>query len=72
MTTRTPVNAVDAEKFVVRFDTAEMRTAIHDAAKARRLTMNTFILEAIENELGRGARMDALLDHCEKSLKVKP
>lgn len=69
MNTRTPVNAADADKFVVRFDTAEMREAITEAAKARRLSMNGFILEAIDNELGRGKRFDALLDHHEQSLK---
>lgn len=61
-----------ADKFVIRFDTDTMREQVAEAAKSRRLSMNAFILEAVENELGRGARFDAMLDHCEKSLKVQP
>lgn len=56
------IQSVDRDKFVVRFDDHDTRVKIHAAAAEDHTSMNTFILQAIDEKLSRGARIDRLLD----------
>lgn len=56
------IQSVDREKFVVRFDDNQTRNRIQQVATADHTSMNTFILQAIDEKLARGARIDKLLD----------
>lgn len=58
----TKIQSVDRDKFVVRFDDHETRTKVQIAAGSEHTSMNTFILQAIDEKLSRGARLDRLLD----------
>lgn len=56
------IQAVDRDKFVVRFDDNETRSKVQAASAIDHTSMNTFILQAIDEKLARGARIDKLLD----------
>lgn len=57
----TTTSATDT-KFVVRFtNCSEMHEKAKDAAKDGHMSLNSFILQAIDEKLGRGAAMDQLL-----------
>lgn len=64
----TKIQSVDKDKYMLRFDTKEMRSATHEAASKEHMTMNTWVQLAIQEKLDRGARMDYLLDLAEKAL----
>lgn len=51
-----------APKFVVRFDDDQTRAKVDVAATEQHISMNAFILQAIDEKLARGARIDRLLD----------
>lgn len=55
-------------KFVVRFDDVTKRTMLEEAAIKDHISMNAFILQAIDEKLSRGRRMDALMDRAEKEI----
>lgn len=54
----------DATKFIVRFEQENdpMHAAAKAAAKAAHIPLNSFILQAIDEKLNRGAKLDKLLD----------
>lgn len=62
------IQQVDRDKFVVRFDNHDTRVNVQVAAAADHTSMNTFILQAIDEKLARGIRIDRLLDAAENSL----
>lgn len=64
----TKIQAVDREKFVVRFDDHEMRSKVQSAASREHTSMNSWLLQAIDEKLARGARMDRLMDAAERGL----
>lgn len=66
----TESNSRNAPKFVIRFEDKSMRTLVSTQANKRFISMNSFILQAIENELGRGARIDALLEIVETKIST--
>lgn len=57
-----------APKFVVRFDNDTTRQLVSDRADLEHISMNSFVLQAIDEKLERGARIDRLLDAAEKNL----
>lgn len=59
-------NSRDADKFVVRLPDG-MRACVDDAAGAMHTSMNTFVVQAIEEKLARGVRQELLLDALEKA-----
>lgn len=61
-----------APKFVVRLLNAEQVEQIKEAAARDCTSMNAFVLQAIGEKLGRGARLDKLLDAVESSLEAQP
>lgn len=57
----TSTSATDT-KFIVRFtNCSEMHEKAKEAAKDGHMSLNSFILQAIDEKLGRGAAMDQLL-----------
>lgn len=64
----TKLQAVDREKYIVRFDKEGVRESITLAAAEQHISMNAFILQAIDEKLARGARIDRLLDVVEFKL----
>lgn len=56
------IQSVDRDKFVVRFDDHETRIKVQGAAAADHTSMNSFILQAIDEKLARGKRIDQMLD----------
>lgn len=60
--------ALSRDKFVVRFDSETTRQSVADAAKAKHMSMNAFLLQAIDEKLSRGVRLDRLLDVVEFKL----
>lgn len=56
------------EKFVVRFDDEKTRKAIEKVADEHHISMNAFILQAIDEKLGRGARMDLVIESAGKAI----
>lgn len=58
-------------KFVVRFDDGQDQTRLDIEKEAGRLhiSMNAFVLQAIDEKLARGARIDRLLDIVELAIK---
>lgn len=56
------------DKFVVRFDSAGVRAKVSEKAAENHTSMNSFILQAIDEKLARGARIDRLLDAAERDL----
>lgn len=62
------VESRTAPKFVVRFDDDQTRSKIDAKATESHISMNAFILQAIDEKLARGARIDRLLDVVEFKL----
>lgn len=59
-------------KFVVRFtDCSEMHEQAKTAAKSSHISLNSFILQAIDEKLKRGAAMDRAIEAAEKMLKIE-
>lgn len=56
-----------ADKFIVRLPEG-MRDQLAQASTASHYSMNTFFLQALEEKLARGARIDRLLDLAEKTI----
>jgi hypothetical protein len=56
------IQSVDRDKFVVRFDDNDTRVKVQEAASAEHMSMNTYIQIAIDEKLGRGKRLDQMLD----------
>lgn len=54
-------NSRTADKFVVRLPDG-MRAQVDTQASDRHFSMNTFVVQAIEEKLARGARQELLLD----------
>uniref|UniRef100_A0AAU6W3M8 Arc-like DNA binding domain-containing protein n=1 Tax=Pseudomonas phage Orisa03 TaxID=3138542 RepID=A0AAU6W3M8_9VIRU len=61
-------NQKERAKFVVRFDDVTKRDQVDEAATKEHISMNAFILQAIDEKLSRGRRMDALMDRAEKEI----
>jgi 16S rRNA C967 or C1407 C5-methylase (RsmB/RsmF family) len=57
-----------ADKFMVRFDEEGQRSKVEELAKQERRSMNSWILEAIDEKLARAERQELLLDSLEKAL----
>lgn len=66
----TKIQSVDRDKFVVRFDKEGVRESVTIAAEKQHISMNAFILQAIDEKLARGARIDRLLDVVELKLLI--
>lgn len=67
----TKIQAVDREKFIVRFDDegdSGTRQQVTRAADVLHISMNAWVLQAIDEKLARGARIDRLLDFVEFKL----
>lgn len=64
----TKIQTVDRDKYIVRFDKEGVREQVTIAAEAQHISMNAFILQAIDEKLARGARIDRLLDVVEFKL----
>lgn len=60
-----------APKFVVRFDDDQPRVDVEKAAKEQHISMNAFILQAIDEKLARGARIDRLLDLADTGARLQ-
>ena len=59
-------------KFVVRFtDCSEMHEQAKAVAKAGHMSLNSFILQAIDEKLGRGAAMGRAIEAAEKMLRIE-
>lgn len=58
----TAVDSRIAPKFVVRFDDDDTRKMIEAKAAEMHISMNAFFLQAIDEKLARGVRLDRLLD----------
>lgn len=56
------------EKFVVRFDDDKTRKAIEKVADEQHISMNAFILQAIDEKLGRGARIEMMIEAAGRTL----
>lgn len=55
-------NSRTAAKFVVRFDEETTRETAADEARKQHISLNSFVLQAIDEKLARGKRLDKLLD----------
>lgn len=66
----TKIQSVDREKFVVRFDKEGVRSQVEAASADQHISMNAFILQAIDEKLTRGARIDRLLDLAESGAVI--
>lgn len=51
-----------AAKFVVRFDEETTRDAAAEEARKQHISLNAFVLQAIDEKLARGKRIDKLMD----------
>lgn len=56
------------EKFVIRFDDEYTRSTITSIADRQHISMNAWILQAIDEKLARGKRFDRLLEAAETML----
>lgn len=61
--------SIERDKYLIRFDGKDMRADIHEAATKEHVTMNTWLNLAIDEKLGRGQRIDYVLDLAEKAMK---
>lgn len=64
------IDSRTAPKFVVRFDKEDTRSMVDKAAEEQHISMNSFILQAIDEKLARGARIDRLLDVVERGAVI--
>lgn len=60
-------NSRTADKFTVRMPDG-MRTRVETAAEADHTSMNTFMVQAVEEKLARAARQELLLDALQQAL----
>jgi predicted HicB family RNase H-like nuclease len=51
-----------APKFVVRYASPEQRDAVAAAAEDKHIAINSFICQAIDEKLARGAAMDLVIE----------
>lgn len=56
------IQSVDRDKFVVRFDHEDTRAKVQAASAVEHTSMNSWIQVAIDEKLGRGKRIDQMLD----------
>ncbi len=63
----------DAQKFIVRFYEANdpLHLAAKKAAEDNHISLNSFILQAIEEKLGRGKAMDRVIKAAERMIKIE-
>jgi hypothetical protein len=61
--------SIHRDKYLIRFDGPTLRAEIHAAATQDHVTMNTWLNLAIDEKLGRGKRLDYVLDLADKALK---
>lgn len=66
----TKIQSVDRDKFVVRFDQEGVRHSVEVKAAEQHISMNAFILQAIDDKIARGERMDRLLDEAERMMRI--
>lgn len=64
----TKIQSVDRDKFVIRFDDHQSRSDIQIAAAREHISMNSWLLQAVDEKLARGARIDNLLNLAETAL----
>jgi len=70
--TQKKLSSREAHKFIVRIPDEAMVEQIKQAAARDSTSMNAFVVQAIGEKLGRGARLDKLLDAVESSLEPRP
>jgi predicted transcriptional regulator len=61
-------NSRTADKFVVRLPDG-VRNRVTDAANADHVSMNSFVVQAIEEKLARAKRQELLLDALERQVE---
>ena len=63
----------DAQKFIVRFYEANdpLHLAAKKAAEDNHIPLNSFILQAIEEKLGRGKAMDKVIEAAQEALRLQ-
>ena len=63
----------DAQKFIVRFYEANdpLHLAAKKAAEDNHISLNSFILQAIEEKLGRGKAMDKVIEAAQEALRLQ-
>jgi predicted HicB family RNase H-like nuclease len=64
----TKIQQADRDKFMVRFDSFDTRVDIQSAAAVDHISMNSWLLQAVDEKLARGRRIDNLLDAAETAL----
>lgn len=64
----TQANKDQREKFFIRFDDEHTRSTITSIADQQHISMNAWILQAIDEKLVRGKRFDRLLEAAETML----
>lgn len=52
----------EAPKFMIRFDEDTKRELAAAEAKKQHISLNAFILQAIDEKMSRGKRLDRMLD----------
>lgn len=57
-----------APKFVVRYTSPEQRDAVAAAAEEKHIAINSFICQAIDEKLGRGAALDLVIEMAHQRL----
>lgn len=67
----TKIQSVDRDKFVVRFDKEGIRQSVEVKASEQHISMNAFILQAIDEKISRGERLDRLLDEAERMMRIQ-
>lgn len=62
----------NAPKFMIRYSSTRQRDAVHAAAEAGHIAINSFVLQAIDEKLGRGRALDHLISLASITLGVQP
>jgi len=60
-----------APKFVIRYASPEQRDKVSAAAEEKHIAINSFILQAIDEKLARGAALDLVIEMAHQRL-VQP
>ncbi|WP_242201868.1 MULTISPECIES: hypothetical protein [unclassified Pseudomonas] len=63
-------NTINAPKFMIRFATTEQRDAVHAKSAEQHISINAFVLQAIDEKLQRGAALDAVIELARQKLTV--
>jgi predicted HicB family RNase H-like nuclease len=58
----------NAPKFVVRYASADQRDQVMTAAFEKHIAINSFILQAIDEKLARGAALDLVVEMAHQRL----